>query len=156
MVNIMIAFKKEFSDIYAATNAQDVAKGAMAASRYELASSLWQQAVDLQNAVDVAKIKQKIIDRFPKGTGKDALEDERKAVSNIRQVLSVYKKAKVMNESPNNHPTYAAWREAIYGKPDTDKIAIIKGWIDSNDIKLTAADVQVLLNTYKAVGQVEE
>ena len=156
MVNIMIAFKKEFSDIYAATNAQDVAKGAMAASRYELASSLWQQAVDLQNAVDVAKIKQKIIDRFPQGTGKNALEDERKAVSNIRQVLSVYKKAKVMNESPSNHPTYAAWREAIYGKPDTDKIAIIKGWIDSNDIKLTAADVQVLLNTYKAVGQVEE
>ena len=53
----MISFTKEFKNIYDATNAQDAAKGSMAASRYDLASTLWDQGVNLQDAIHVAKLK---------------------------------------------------------------------------------------------------
>ena len=145
----MISFTKEFKSIYDATNAQDAAKGSMAASRYDLASTLWEQGVNLQDAIHVAKLKQKIVTKFPKGTGKNAAEDEKKAVSNIRQVMSVYKKAKEKNEAPSSYPTYAAWREAIYGKKDSSPLVMLKAWIDDDKVK--TVDVQALLDTYKAI-----
>jgi hypothetical protein len=92
------------------TKAQDKTSDA----RRVLAVALQGDAVDLNNKEHAALLKIDINKSYPKGTGKDADTEQKKAVSAVRQVLSTYKKGCEMNISPNNFDTYSEYRKEVY------------------------------------------
>ena len=58
-----------------------------------------------------------------------------------------------MQISPNNFDTYAEYRKAVYNETPPTKLEQIKKWLDAENAEITTAEVQELLNTYKAIGQ---
>mgnify|MGYP006073310127 FL=1 len=130
------------------TKAQDKTSDA----RRLLAVALQNDAVNLNNAEHSASLKLDITKAYPKGTGKDADENQKKAVSAVRQVLSTYKKGCEMNISPNNFDTYSEWRKEVYNETATltKKEQIIK-WIENDKIELELADLVSIIESYKAI-----
>jgi len=130
------------------TKAQDKTSDA----RRLLAVALQNDAVNLNNVEHSASLKLDITKAYPKGTGKDADEGQKKAVSAVRQVLSTYKKGCELNISPNNFDTYSEWRKEVYNETATltKKEQIIK-WIENDKIELELADLVDIIESYKAI-----
>ena len=130
------------------TKAQDKTSDA----RRLLAVALQNDAVNLNNVEHAASLKLDITKSYPKGTGKDADEKQKKAVSAVRQVLSTYKKGCEMNISPNNFDTYSEWRKEVYNETATltKKEQIIK-WIENDKIELELSDLVAIIESYKAI-----
>tara|TARA_R110002153_G_scaffold78345_5_gene200586 strand:+ start:440 stop:886 length:447 start_codon:yes stop_codon:yes gene_type:complete len=130
------------------TKAQDKTSDA----RRLLAVALQNDAVNLNNVEHSASLKLDITKAYPKGTGKDADENQKKAVSAVRQVLSTYKKGCELNISPNNFDTYSEWRKEVYNETATltKKEQIIK-WIENDKIELELSDLVAIIESYKAI-----
>ena len=130
------------------TKAQDKTSDA----RRLLAVALQNDAVNLNNVEHSASLKLDITKAYPKGTGKDADENQKKAVSAVRQVLSTYKKGCEMNISPNNFDTYSEWRKEVYNETATltKKEQIIK-WLENDKIELELSDLVAIIESYKAI-----
>ena len=120
-------------------------------ARRVLALALHDQALDLNIAELSAELKLDIMRAYPKGTGKDADETQKKAVSAVRQVISTYKKACVDNISPNNFDTYAEWRKEVYNETPLTKSEQIVKWLESDTVELSLEDIAAILASYKAV-----
>jgi len=121
-------------------------------ARRLLAVALQNDAVNLNNVEHSASLKLDITKSYPKGTGKDADEGQKKAVSAVRQVLSTYKKGCELNISPNNFDTYSEYRKEVYNETATltKKEQIIK-WIENDKIELELSDLVAIIESYKAI-----
>jgi hypothetical protein len=129
---------------------QQVAQERTADARRDLAMSLLANNVNMNDKVQAAEVKLNTQKAFPKGTGKDADPEEKKAVQAIRQVVSTYRKGCEQSIFPEDYNTYSEWRKEVYGENKAKaKIDQIKRWIDNNQI--TTQEIQELLNTYKAI-----
>jgi len=120
-------------------------------ARRILALALNDKALNLHNAETAAELKLDIMRAYPRGTGKDADEDQKKSVSAVRQVISTYKKSCDDNLSPNNYDTYAEWRKAVYNEKPPTKLETITKWLEANEPEITLQDLQMLIDSYKAV-----
>jgi len=130
------------------TKAQDKTSDA----RRVLAIALQGDAVDLNNKEHAALLKTDINKSYPKGTGKDADTEQKKAVSAVRQVLSTYKKGCELNVSPNNFDTYSEYRKEVYNETATltKKEQVVK-WLENDKIDLELADLLAIIESYKAI-----
>ena len=147
-------FTNEFKAVFAAASDVDAAKGAMQQTRLELALAFHADGFNPDNAIDKLRFKEKVIKAFPKGTGKDADQFEKAAVSNIRQCVSCYKKGRELNIPPTGYENFGAWRADLYPPSPETKEEIIKGWIDNPKIDLNAQDlIAFLQKEYCAIGQ---
>jgi len=122
-------------------------------ARRLLATAMQDGRVDMNNQAMAASIKLDVAKTYPKGSGKDADPVQKKQVQAVRQVISTYKKGCSMQISPNNFDTYAEYRKAVYNETPPTKLEQIKKWLDAENAEITTAEVQELLNTYKAIGQ---
>jgi len=119
-------------------------------ARRIFAVTLQDSGINLNNAEAALEIKIDIAKAFPKGTGKDANDADKKAVSAVRQVLSCFKKSRDENLSPNNFDTYAEWRKAVYNETPPTKLETIAKWLDAEEPEITLQDLQMLIDSYKA------
>ena len=152
---IMLNLTVQMKAVGSALTAQGKASDKTNDHRYALAVALQDGSIDLTNKIVASEIKLDLSKAYPKGTGPKDKQDpaQAKAVSAVRQVLSCYKKGCELNISPNNSDTYASYRAEVYGdqKPAT-KLETLAKWIDTD--KVTTAEVQELLNSYKAILKV--
>ena len=119
-------------------------------ARRIFAVTLQDSGINLNNAEAALEIKIDIAKAFPKGTGKDANDADKKAVSAVRQVLSCFKKSRDENLSPNNFDTYAEWRKAVYNETPPTKLETIAKWLEAEEPEITLQDLQKLIDSYKA------
>ena len=119
-------------------------------ARYAFAIQLQDSGVNLHNAEAALEMKTDIVRAFPKGTGKNADEQEKKAVNAVRQVISCFKKSRDENLSPNSYATYAEWRKDVYKETPPTKLETIKKWIEADEPELTLAELQKFIDSYKA------
>ena len=119
-------------------------------ARRIFAVTLQDSGINLNNAEAALEIKIDIAKAFPKGTGKDANDADKKAVSAVRQVLSCFKKSRDENLSPNNFDTYAEWRKAVYNETPPTKLETIAKWLEAEEPEITLQDLQMLIDSYKA------
>jgi len=119
-------------------------------ARRIFAVTLQDSGINLNNAEAALEIKIDIAKAFPKGTGKDANDADKKAVSAVRQVLSCFKKSRDENLSPNNFASYAEWRKAVYNETPPTKLETIAKWLDAEEPEITLQDLQMLIDSYKA------
>jgi hypothetical protein len=141
----------EFKAVGQAVKAQGKAAEKVGDARHALAIELHNEAINLNNAETAAELKLDIQKCYPNGVGKDADPIAKKQVQAIRQVVATYKKGVSLNESPNDHETYSQYRNAVYGDQSKTKAETIKGWIDSDKIEFTLAELEAIVAKYKAV-----
>jgi len=142
---------QNFKAVGQAVKAQGKATEKAGDARHALAIELHNNGVNLNNAETAAELKLEIQKCYPNGVGKDADPIAKKQVQAIRQVVATYKKGASLNESPNNYDTYSQYRNACYGDQSKTKLETIQGWIDSDTIDLSIADLATLIAAYKAI-----
>jgi|11_taG_2_1085331.scaffolds.fasta_scaffold06842_4 hypothetical protein len=142
---------QNFKAVGQAVKAQGKATEKAGDARHNLAIELHNNGVNLNNAETAAELKLEIQKCYPNGVGKDADSIAKKQVQAIRQVVATYKKGASLNESPNNYDTYSQYRNACYGDQSKTKLETIQGWIDSDTIDLSIADLETLIASYKAI-----
>jgi len=145
-----MSFQTEIKNIGSMLNKQIKASDKTNDARRVFAVTLQDSGINLNNAEAALEIKIDIAKAFPKGTGKDANDADKKAVSAVRQVLSCFKKSRDENLSPNNFDTYAEWRKAVYNETPPTKLETIAKWLDAEEPEITLQDLQMLIDSYKA------
>ena len=145
-----MSFQTEIRNIGSMLNKQIKASDKTNDARRVFAVTLQDSGINLNNAEAALEIKIDIAKAFPKGTGKDANDADKKAVSAVRQVLSCFKKSRDENLSPNNFDTYAEWRKAVYNETPPTKLETIAKWLDAEEPEITLQDLQMLIDSYKA------
>ena len=145
-----MSFQTEIRNIGSMLNKQIKASDKTNDARRVFAVTLQDSGVNLNNAEAALEIKIDIAKAFPKGTGKDANDADKKAVSAVRQVLSCFKKSRDENLSPNNFDTYAEWRKAVYNETPPTKLETIAKWLEAEEPEITLQDLQMLIDSYKA------
>ena len=145
-----MSFQTEIQNIGSMLNKQIKASDKTNDARRVFAVTLQDSGINLNNAEAALEIKIDIAKAFPKGTGKDANDADKKAVSAVRQVLSCFKKSHDENLSPNNFSTYSEWRKAVYNETPPTKLETIAKWLDAEEPEITLKDLQKLIDSYKA------
>ena len=145
-----MSFQTEIKNIGSMLNKQIKASDKTNDARRVFAVTLQDSGINLNNAEAALEIKIDIAKAFPKGTGKDANDADKKAVSAVRQVLSCFKKSRDENLSPNNFASYAEWRKAVYNETPPTKLETIAKWLDAEEPEITLQDLQTLIDSYKA------
>ncbi len=145
-----MSFQTEIKNIGSMLNKQIKASDKTNDARRVFAVTLQDSGINLNNAEAALEIKIDIAKAFPKGTGKDANDADKKAVSAVRQVLSCFKKSRDENLSPNNFDTYAEWRKAVYNETPPTKLETIAKWLEAEEPEITLQDLQKLIDSYKA------
>ncbi len=147
MKDLLQPIKSVGTAVKSQTKAQDKTSDA----RRELVLALWDNEINLVDKTQAAEFKLQVSKAYPKGTGKDADEMQKKQVQAIRQVSSTYKKGG-RDVSPHNFDSYAEYRKEVYGEKTKSKMETIQGWLDNDKIEDVTIDALLaLVNEYKAI-----